>query len=363
MRKRLMTMTACLFATFAAFAQAYEAPVGWATIDGTTTGSGNRNPVVVETAEQLKKVLKGETPRTIYLKGEIRFEQQLMVGDFSNKTIYGLPGSALVNDVHYKQESKEDLQPKEKSGILSIKNCSNIIIRNVTFKGPGAYDVDGRDNLFIANGHHIWVDHCDFQDAIDGNLDISNGSDLITISWCRFRYKIAPWTGGSGGSPDHRFSNLLGSSDNRADTDEGKLRVTYACCWWDEGCVRRMPRVRFGKVHIINCYYCSAAAKDCIGAAYRSNIYAENNVFTKTKYPWKVYATKTGFTDYNITMKGNAGAPDEQKRSGDIDYFIPSEYYQIPTMPAMQVPMVVGNETTGAGATLYIEYNGPQAGN
>ena len=37
MKKRLMTMTACLFATFAAFAQAYEAPVGWATIDGTTT--------------------------------------------------------------------------------------------------------------------------------------------------------------------------------------------------------------------------------------------------------------------------------------------------------------------------------------
>ena len=214
MKKKLMTLTACLFATCAAFAQAYDAPVGWATIDGATTGSGNRNPVVVETPEQLKKVLKGETPRTIYLKGEIRFEQQLMVGDFSNKTIYGLPGSALINDVHYKQESKDDLNPKEKSGILSIKNCSNIIIRNVTFKGPGAYDVDGRDNLFIANGHHIWVDHCDFQDAIDGNLDISNGSDLITVSWCRFRYKIAPWKGGSGGSPDHRFSNLIGSSSS-----------------------------------------------------------------------------------------------------------------------------------------------------
>jgi pectate lyase len=108
-----------------------------------------------------------------------------------------------------------------------------VILRNLTFKGPGAYDVDGRDNLFITESDHMWIDHCDFQDAIDGCLDISNGSDLISVTWCRFRYLIAPWAGGSGGSDDHRFPNLVGSSDKK-DSDAGKLRVTYACCWWDQ---------------------------------------------------------------------------------------------------------------------------------
>ncbi len=354
MKLKQTLVALCLMMTIPAMAQQFDQAVGWAAVDGMTTGSGNRNPVVVETAEQLKKVLKGEVPRTIYIKGEIRFEKMLSVGDFSNKTIYGLPGSALVNDTHYDQQSKDDVEPKEKSGILTLKNCSNVILRNLTFKGPGAYDVDGRDNLLITNNsHHIWVDHCDFQDAIDGNLDISNEADYISITWCRFRYLKEPYAGGSGGSDDHRFSNLIGSSDNRAE-DAGKLRVTFACCWWDKGCVRRMPRVRFGLVHIVNCLYSSANAKDCIGVAYKANIYAEKNAFNKMKYPWKVYATKSGFTDYNVTMWDNVGADNERKRSGDAEFFNPTHYYQIETMASHMVPLTVGNETEGAGATLDI---------
>ena len=94
MKTKLMTMAVGLLMALPAMAQQFDAPVGWASVEGGTTGSGNRNPVVVETVEQLKKVLKGDVPRTIYIKGELKFDKMLSIGDFKNKTIYGLTGSA-----------------------------------------------------------------------------------------------------------------------------------------------------------------------------------------------------------------------------------------------------------------------------
>ena len=234
-----------------------------------------------------------------------------------------------------------------------IKNSKNIIRRNITFKGSGAYDIDGEDNLTLQNSQYIWVDHCDFQDAVDGNFDCNNASDNICVTWCRFRYLKAPYAGGSGGSNDHRFSDLWGGSDKNT-KDLGKLRTTFANCWWDEGCKERQPRVRYGQVHIVNCLYSSSVSNYCVGAAYRSNIYVENTAFTSAnaqKTPWKVYATVKGYTDYNITVKGCYGAADVQQRSGNIAYFIPSAYYKLTAYPASEVKAEV---SAHAGATMKI---------
>ena len=175
--------------------------------------------------------------------------------------------------------------------------------------------------------------------------------------WCRFRYLIAPWAGGSGGASDHRYTNLWGSSDSQGSKDEGHLRTTFANCWWDEGCRERMPRIRFGMVHILNCLYSSSVANYCVGAGYRCNAYVEKCAFTSKnakKTPWKVYATKSGYTDYNITVTDNLGAEDAQEKSGNIAYFIPKDYYAYDSYDASLVESVVSNETTGAGATLTI---------
>lgn len=34
--------------------------------------------------------------------------------------------------------------------------------------------------------NNVWIDHCSFGIAFDGNIDIENGSSGITISWCTF---------------------------------------------------------------------------------------------------------------------------------------------------------------------------------
>lgn len=327
-----------------------NAPVGWGTVGGTITGSGNKNAVTVTSAADLVKAMSGTDAKTIYVKGTLVFSGQLAVQNAANKTVYGLPGSVLSNPVH--------TGSVDKTGILMIKNSRNIILRNLTFKGAGAYDIDGKDNLTLQNCQYMWVDHCDFQDGVDGNFDANNGSDNISVTWCRFRYLIKPWAGGSGGSDKHCFSDLWGGSDKNISKDGGKLNTTFANCWWDEGCIERMPRVRFGKIHIVNCLYSSSVASYCIGAAYRSNIYVENTAFTSRaaqKNPWAVKATSSGYKDYNITLKGCYGASDTQSRSGSQSFFNPYSYYKYTPYAANLVESVV---SSGAGATLSISVGG-----
>lgn len=327
-----------------------NAPVGWGTVGGTITGSGNKNAVTVTSAADLVKAMSGTDAKTIYVKGTLVFSGQLAVQNAANKTVYGLPGSVLSNPVH--------TGSVDKTGILMIKNSRNIILRNLTFKGAGAYDIDGKDNLTLQNCQYMWVDHCDFQDGVDGNFDANNGSNNISVTWCRFRYLIKPWAGGSGGSDKHCFSDLWGGSDKNINKDGGNLNTTFANCWWDEGCIERMPRVRFGKIHIVNCLYSSSVASYCIGAAYRSNIYVENTAFTSRaaqKNPWAVKATSSGYKDYNITVKGCYGASDTQSRSGSQAFFNPYFYYKYTPYAANLVESVV---KSGAGATLSISVGG-----
>lgn len=321
-------------------------PVGWASVDGQTTGSSDENPVTVTTAAELVSAMKSSGKKTIYIKGTIQIDGQTAISNASDKTIYGLPESSLSNTNHSDE--------KAKSGILMLKNCQNIILRNLTFKGAGAYDIDGNDNLTLQNCQHIWVDHCDFQDGVDGNLDCQHGSDFITISWCRFRYLIDPWSGGSGGANDHRYTNLIGSSDKNAAEDEGHLRITYAQCWWDEGCRERMPRIRFGQVHLVNCLYSSSVANYCVGTGYRCNAYVEKCVFVNQKNPWKNYATSGSYTDYNITVTDCLGANDEQSHSGAIEYFNPYAVAGYSLTP-MDKDQVTAELQEKAGATLAIE--------
>ena len=340
-----------------------NAPVGFATLGEGTTGSNDENPIIVEDEAAFKKAMKGTEKATIYLKGTITVNGQIGISGAENKTVYGLPGSMLENpnDDTPAEDTDEAKQAAiAKTGVLKLDNCKNIIMRNITFKSAGACDFNARDNMIIQASNHIWIDHCDFQDGVDGNFDIVHASDFISVTWCRFRYLKSPRAHGFGGSSDaHAFSNLIGNSDNRS-TDEGFLHVTFANCWWDRGCVERMPRVRFGQVHLINCLYDSPEAKYGIGVGYKANVYVEKCAFFGVpkskllKNPWKNQASKEGFTDYNIILKDCFQADDVQSRSGQGIYFIPSDAYKYDSYSADRVKGVLCKKSNGAGATLQI---------
>ena len=238
------------------------------------TGGGNATPVLVSSVNELESQLNKGKNKVIIITKSLTFTSMLSVQDGANVTLMALPGVKLTSNQ----------QDKSTSGILFVKRFSNLIIRNITFVGPGAYDCDGNDLLCFEKVTNAWVDHCDFSDGCDGNFDNKSTTDNVTVSWCKFHYEKEPKAGGSGGADDHRFSNLLGASSSDAPSD-GTYNFTWAYCWWGNGCRERMVRCRNASLHFLNCYWNSTVANYCIGPqnadAYVEGCYFDVNLAAK----------------------------------------------------------------------------------
>jgi len=326
-----------LLSSLNSLAQDVCAPVGWATQNGGVTGGGAATPTVVTTYTALRTAITSSSVKVIHISGVITIPAsgRINLQDQTGKTIFGLPGARLVS---------ADLTAGG-SGIIYMKRCTNIIMRNIVFEGPGAFDEDGNDNLTIENSTRVWVDHCEFQDGMDGNLDIKSAADFVSVTWCKFIYNKPPIAGGSGGSNDHRFSNLLGSSDD-ATEDRTKLNVTFQYCWWAQGCRARMPRVRFGKVHVVNNYFNSTAAAQCVQAGLEANLLVESNVFENVRVPVDRMANNyTALTVQNNIFTNTIG-----NTTGTGVAFTPP--YTLTITPAANIKSIVSNPACGAGATL-----------
>jgi pectate lyase len=181
-------------------------------------------------------------------------------------------------------------------GTLLLDKVENIVIRDLRLSD--AYDHfpewQPRDNghgewnsaydpVSLTGARRVWVDHCHFDDGDrpdhlepvrlgrrvqhhDGLLDITLGSDLVTVSWCRF----------SG----HDKTMLIGG-DDRHSVDDGKLRVTLHHNHF-HACKERTPRVRFGRVHVACNLFTADRTEDfgySIGVGHQSRVVAEMNAW------------------------------------------------------------------------------------
>lgn len=119
----------------------------------------------------------------------------------------------------------------------------------------------------------------------------------MTVSWCKFWYSDAP--------PDsnRRYANLVGHSDLNDAEDTNALKVTFHHNWWADGVAERMPRVRFGKVHLFNNYYSSAGNTNGIGVGVSGSVLIENNVFRDIRNPH--YFVSAAEQSAFITVRGN----------------------------------------------------------
>lgn len=182
---------------------------------------------------------------------------------------------------------------------IDITSVSQVIVRNLHIVAPcdvgpiwdptdgatgnwnSAYDAIG-----IVTATQVWIDHNTITDepvtddtlpiengktkqCHDGAIDITKGADLVTVS-----YNVVT---------KHDKSMLLGGSDSQT-SDLGKLRVTIANNVFD-GTTQRVPRVRFGQVHVFNNYYVGSKTANpyphlySIGVGKQANILSHNNVF------------------------------------------------------------------------------------
>ncbi|WP_405616509.1 polysaccharide lyase family 1 protein [Streptomyces sp. NBC_00076] len=182
-------------------------------------------------------------------------------------------------------------------GMLQIQNVDNVVVRNLTFAAtedcfPQWDPTDGDDGNWNSNydsvtlrgASHVWADHNTFTDAPhldsanpkyygreyqihDGALDITKGSDLVTVSRNQFT--------------NHDKTMLIGSSD----TDSvGKLRVSIHHNVW-KGIVQRAPLARIGQIHIYNNHYDVTtlngyATQYSINSRAKAQVVAQNNYWT-----------------------------------------------------------------------------------
>lgn len=232
--------------------------VGWAAVSecgpNGTTGGGNAEPVTVTDGAALKAAMNSSEPAVIFVSGRIKSP-----GNFSgrkNKTLIGINNAEIYGG----------------SGLVIAKN---IIVKNIKFSdGPN-------DSFGLSGSTCIWLDHIEVVDGADGNLDIVNGSDFVTVSWSKFYY-----TRGH----SHMLSNLVGNTQPNA-SDVGKERITFHHNWWGAGVSSRKPRVRYGQVHVFNNYYhYTKVAGDSgdnydVGAGFQSKLLVENNYFDGSNTP------------------------------------------------------------------------------
>lgn len=315
--------------------QTLDANDGWASFDSGTTGGAAADAAhvfVVSDRNQLVAALSGTAPKIIFIQGTIYASvdpagQPLACADYAAGTGYTLEGYLAAYDPATWGRTKVPSGPLETARIAAAKNqqaririnitsnttliglgdahivgahvrvsnAQNVIIRNLHVEDafdcfPQWDPTDGSagnwnsayDNISLLTATHVWVDHCEFSDGAhpdsaqpsyfgrkfvqhDGELDITNASDLVTVSWNRFLR--------------HDKVMLIGSSD-KAPLDVGKLRVTIHHNSF-ENLVQRMPRVRYGQVHIYNNYYLAdpSTYSYSFGVGVQSQIYAENNYF------------------------------------------------------------------------------------
>lgn len=271
------------FATSMAFMavclSAYAAGAdGWASMNGGTTGGTGGTVVTVDNATDLIYYVQGtqQAAYIIYVSGHIDLGGS-NIRVRGNKTIIGLPGSRITGNFKcYRSE--------ESNNIFQFLNMDN-----------AAKAGDG-DCISIDGASNIWVDHCTFTDAGDGAVDIKNGADYVTVSWCKYQYTF---------NSGHNFCNLVGHSDSNGSTDLGHLRVTFHHNWYSTLCHERMPSVRFGKAHVYNSYFNSPGNRYCIRTRLYAECLVENNYFKDVQNPWERYVTSAGGDPGLLYASGN----------------------------------------------------------
>lgn len=268
-----------------------EGPIGWATEGSGTTGGAGGEVVTVTSGGDLKSHAGSSSRKIIRVSGEIR--TGISIG--SNTTIEGAAPGAVI-------------------GSITIKGASNIILRNLVIKNSGSSDL-----IAVTQSHHIWIDHCELVDASDGILDMTHGCDFSTISWTKIYYTYT--------NKGHRYACLLSASDGHGGEDGGKVNISFHHNWWADNVTERMPRVRFGKVHVFNSYFASEGNNYCIRAAKSSKLLVENNYFDNVNDPHQFYKDPAA----EMVARGNVyiGISETSKKETRGESFTPPYQYEL----------------------------------
>jgi len=281
-------------------------PVGYAMINGSTTGGFGGETVTVSNLDDFRFTAKSPDPMIIQVSGNYTDTGMVIIS--SNKTIIGMNGATL-------------------NGVgLSIYGVSNVIIKNLRIN-----KVQGADCVTIKQeSHHIWIDHNEFWqdrnhgwDYYDELMEITDRSDYVTISNNIFH--------------DAHTALLVGSDDHQI-TDEGHLRVTMHGNYL-YNISERQPSIRFGFMHIFNNYFLNGSGYT-IGVTINGTVRTDNNLFENQNIPI--------YTDFNSSPGIISGASTNlyinsgaNQITSAASKWLPPYQYSSSLLPSSEVRSVV----------------------
>jgi pectate lyase len=284
-------------------------PIGYAMVNGSTTGGQGGQTVTVTNLTDFKAAARSSSPLIIQVSGN--FTGTGMIDVLSNKTIIGVNGATL-------------------NGIgLALYRVNNIIIKNLKIN-----KVVGGDGITIKEtSHHIWVDHCEIWqdrthgwDYYDELLEVTDRSNYVTVSNNKFH--------------DSHIAFLIGSGDAQT-TDIGYLKVTmYGNYFYNIS--ERQPSTRFGYMHVFNNYFYNGSGYT-VGVTMGATVRTDNNYFENQANPiYTEYNAKPGYVSGASTnFYKNSGT---NKISTAASSWIPPYEYQSILIPAADVAARVLSE-------------------
>ncbi|KAG0504678.1 hypothetical protein M758_5G122300 [Ceratodon purpureus] len=187
---------------------------------------------------QLKAELWVSSYKTIDGRGaEVHITNQVTMKRVDHVILHGL-------HIH-------DVRP---SGASAIRISPSKVVKKGTSEGDG---------IHIWGSNNIWVDHCYLAKATDGLVDITKGSTDVTVS--------------NNYLTNHNKVMLLGASPK--DTMDRNMRITVAFNKFGPGLVQRLPRARYGVVHVLNNDYSDGWGLYAIGGSEDPTILSQGNHF------------------------------------------------------------------------------------
>jgi pectate lyase len=226
--------------------KATETPNGYG---ASATGGAGGTSVTVTTAANFKTYTESSTKYIITVSGTINLGSGVSVKVKSNKTIKGANTSAKI------------------IGCLDLGSggVSNVIIQNLTITNPGG------DGITVWSAKNIYITKCTVYDCGDGCIDVTQNTDNVTISWCKFYY--------TNPSAAHKFVSICGNV-----TPAG-YHVTYHHNWFAQNCDQRMPSGSYCRAHLYNNYFSCSGNSYCTNVRTGGAMRVENNYYNAVKSP------------------------------------------------------------------------------
>jgi pectate lyase len=285
--------------------------------NGTSGGAGGPT-MRVSTASAFLTAINSAGPMIVEVSGMISLPGP-MHDVASDKTIIGVGGGSGLTGggLNVGLPIDDDITSPPATAVR------NVVIRNLNITNCP----DDCINVQMFS-HHIWIDHNDLSNQVDGALDIKRGSDFVTVSWNRFH--------------DSDKNSLVGHDDSNGSQDIGRLRVSYHHNFFD-GSNQRNPRVRFADpLHIYNNYYLHITG---YGAASQMNagLLVENNYFDDVEKPTR---NDVGGDPGRIVARGNINVNTEDPIVVVGTVREARDFYAYTLDPAANVPALV---SAGAG--------------